>query len=431
VSGLCVCARLQGTQSPHLTLIAEFGGSMNRIALRVNVALGFTAWLSLGVAYNSHAAVLAHAEVGRGTTCVVSGAGAPSCYGTSAGDVSPAGVHTVAVTPTGIGPITSIALSIFNNFVCVINSDKAVWCWSSDGIRVPFRLQVADVPFLNVTDVSVGASGAIAGDQDACTVLENSTVACWQFEASGFKALNSTPVRGLDGQPISAVTQVSVGYGFACAVTSNNAVLCWGLNNSGQLGRGFVTPNYSPFPAVPITGLTATLVSAGLNHACAVTTDGMVKCWGSDEYGQLGNGQSNIATNFPFSTPQLVQGVSNARSVSAGYLFTCASLADASVKCWGQNEFGKLGHPTHVKGKKVVQPFSAVPLSVDLGPGAALNYAVVSAGRDHACASGTFGGFHPATNTATPMGLVVKCWGSNSFGQLTDGTTNASTRPVP
>ena len=393
--------------------------------------LGLAFWFAMATAHNASGAVVAHAEAGTGTTCVVSNTGAPSCFGESVGDGSFSSAHKSAVITPTIGPIKAIALSKFNNFACVINSDNAIWCWSSDGIRVPFRLQVvSNLPFLNVSDISVGASGAITGDQDACAVLENGTVACWQFEASGFNALNPSLVLGQDDQPIRSITQVSVGYGFGCAVTVDNAVLCWGLNDAGQLGRGFVTPNRSLFSAVSITGLTASMVSAGLNHACAVTTDGKVKCWGADEFGQLGNGQSNTATNFPFSTPQSVLGISNAKTVSAGYQFTCATLADVSVKCWGKNDYGKIARPLPAKGSRHGVTFSSTPSEVNLGKNK-LNYVVVSAGHDHACASGTYGGFHPSTNTETPLGLSVQCWGANLFGQLTNGFADDKAHPMP
>jgi hypothetical protein len=60
-----------------------------------------------------------------------------------------------------------------------------------------------------------------------------------------------------------------------------------------------------------------------------------------------------------------------------------------------------------------------------------LNYVVVSAGHDHACASGTYGGFHKATGKITGLGFTVQCWGNNAFGQLTDGSTKNSAHPVP
>jgi hypothetical protein len=210
-------------------------------------------------------------------------------------------------------------------------------------------------------------------------------------------------------------------------VTAAHAVLCWGLNDAGQLGRGFVTANQSLFPAVAITGLNASKVSVGYNHACAVALNGSVQCWGSDEYGQLGNGQSNTKSNFPFASPQPVTGITNATMVSAGFEFTCAALADISVKCWGYNEFGKVGKPTSLGTiHPQVQPIDvATPSSVDLGPGGKLNYVTVTAGHDHACASGTFGG----GLSHSPLGLVVKCWGSNADLQITNTSTKTPWKP--
>jgi alpha-tubulin suppressor-like RCC1 family protein len=380
------------------------------------------------------AAVLAHAEAGRSSTCVISDKGFLYCHGASVGNGSGSGIHTLGTQPTGLGAIKSISLSIINNFACVISADNSVWCWSSDSIKVPFRLQIPLAPAplpLFVTNLSVGASAGISGDEDACGVLSTGKVFCWQFQAGGFNALNIQLVLGLDGQPISSITQVSVGYGFGCAVRSDSAVLCWGLNDAGQLARGTVTPNRSLFPAVAITGLNAKYVSAGFNHACALALDGTVKCWGADEYGQLGNGQSNLAILFPFASPQSVVGIANATGVSAGWEFTCAGLADASTKCWGFNDFGKVGRNTIIPTNPPLRVTHVpTPSSVNLRQ-PPLNYVVVSAGHDHACASGTYGGFHFPPGHSSGLGLVVLCWGNNAYGQLTDGTTKSSSRPVP
>jgi len=367
--------------------------------------------------------VLSHAEAGRGSTCVVSDKGALSCVGASPGDGSAAGPHTNWNLFKTLGAVKAVSLSIVDNNVCVISSANQVWCWNSDGpIKVPYALQIANLPLINVTNLSVGsvANPADPLDQDACAVVDASVI-CWQFEASpGFNGLNARKVVGLDGQFLSSIKQVSVGYGFACAVRSDNAVLCWGRNDAGQLGRGSVTGNPSLFPATPITGLAARTVSAGYNHACAVALDNSVQCWGADEYGQLGNGKSQITGNFPFASPQSVIGISNAVTVSAGWQFTCATLADISVSCWGQNEFGKLDRPVVIPtNPPLQQTHIATPSNVNLGKGT-LRYVVVSAGRDHACASGMSGGFHPSTGTVTGLGLFVGCWGSNDFGQLTD-----------
>ena len=85
---------------------------------------------------------------------------------------------------------------------------------------------------------------------------------------------------------------------------------------------------------------TATSVSAGYMHTCAVLSGGTVKCWGSGNYGQLGDG----STTSTQSTPVSVSGISTATSVSRGLYHTCAVLSGGTVKCWGYGNYGRLGN---------------------------------------------------------------------------------------
>lgn len=202
----------------------------------------------------------------------------------------------------------------------------------------------------------------------------------------------------------SGVVKISVGGSHACALTNSGAVKCWGSGNVGQLGNGGMASSSTP---VSVNGLSSGVasISAGKSHTCAVTTAGAVKCWGFNNYGQTY--PRNQASNF--YSPVDVDGMSaGAVSVSAGGYHTCAIKKSGTAKCWGANNYGQLGD------NSTTVPNAAVDV---VGLGAPI--ASISAGANHTCVV-----------TATAHGSTAECWGSNSSGQLGDGSNTDRSTPV-
>lgn len=201
--------------------------------------------------------------------------------------------------------------------------------------------------------------------------------------------------------PVSLqAVQVSGFYATNCIVTTLGGVKCWGDNNYGQLGDG--TQN-TRTTAINVQGLTSGVesVAMGGTHGCALTTSGGVKCWGSNASGQLGNG-----TTVDSSTPVDVQGLSSgAVSLSSGFSHSCAVTASGGLKCWGMNYYGVLGNGTTID--------SSTPTAVT---GLTSGVQQVAAGANHTCA-------------LTDSG-AVKCWGQGNTGSLGDGLLTDSLVPV-
>ena len=205
------------------------------------------------------------------------------------------------------------------------------------------------------------------------------------------------------GEAVMEVVQVSTGGHHTCAVTTAGGLKCWGYDNFGQVGNDAALTN-KPTP-VDVLGLTSGVasVSTGFYHTCAVTTAGSVKCWGQDDYGQLGN--DTALTNKP--TPVDVLGLtSGVASVSAGYSHTCAVTTAGGLKCWGLDSNGQLGNDTALTN----QPTPVAVLGLTSG------VASVSAGGTHTCAMTTTGG--------------ATCWGADIYGQLGNDVA-LTNKPTP
>jgi alpha-tubulin suppressor-like RCC1 family protein len=150
----------------------------------------------------------------------------------------------------------------------------------------------------------------------------------------------------------NGAVEVSCGALHTCVRLSSGQVRCWGYNGYGQLGDNSVTTNYTPV-VVDINTTNSVLTGAvqltsGIYHTCARISDGTVRCWGYNGYGELGNGTTTaarIATPVQelrpgASSPITLTGV---RHVAAGFYQTCAAMTDLTVRCWGRGDYGQIG----------------------------------------------------------------------------------------
>lgn len=242
-----------------------------------------------------------------------------------------------------------------------------------------------------------------AGGAHSCASLRDGTVKCWGSGAYGQLGNNGTvdqttpvSVAGIG----SNVTGVAAGFGHSCAVRSDGIVKCWGSDSDGQLGNGTASGEQStPVDVLALEG-SVSAISAGDSHSCALLSDRTVKCWGRGADGQLGNG-SNDSKSAAVSVAELDSVV----AIASGGAHNCALLSDHTVRCWGWGIYGQLGD-----GRGTT---SATPVRVE---GLDADATAIAAGGRHTCAILANGG--------------IKCWGSGIYGQLGDGATNNQSVPV-
>lgn len=209
--------------------------------------------------------------------------------------------------------------------------------------------------------------------------------------------------------PGRCAVELSLAGHHSCVRFESGAVHCWGNNYHGQLGDG--TTEEEQRNPVKVQDLTdAVSVSAGPEHSCAVTESGEVRCWGSNDAGQLGHGGPTEGDDARHSSPVTVDGISSATAIAAGSYHSCAVLEDGGVQCWGDNYFGQLGDGNGGQDTEVI---STTPVDV-LQISSAVD---VSVGLSHSCARLDDGG--------------VQCWGSNEDGQLGNGDEDHETSVIP
>jgi hypothetical protein len=203
----------------------------------------------------------------------------------------------------------------------------------------------------------------------ACAATEGGRVACWGYNGEGRLGNGSTAdsnvpvwVNASGILTDQTVIQISAGQNHNCATTSNGHAACWGYNYYGQLGNGGTTNSSVPVWVVAggiLSGQYVTQVSAGGQHSCALTNNGKVSCWGFNSYRQLGNG-TTANSSEPVWENSSTLSAKAVTQISAGFQHTCVTTTDGLVACWGSNDYGQLGN-----GNTAVA-FGAVWATIDL-----------------------------------------------------------------
>jgi uncharacterized repeat protein (TIGR01451 family) len=352
--------------------------------------------------------------------------------------------------PANFGLIATSA-----DHTCAILTDGGVRCWGNGGFgelgydsKTSIGGGAANGYALmsSLSPVALGGHKAVqvtATGPSTCALLDDGSVRCWG--AGGFGQLGYDSAKNLgDGVagdttmanlgPVNLgqrAVAISGGDYHTCAILADGSVKCWGLGASGELGQASYAnagDNSGPsflmanLPAVNLGGHKAVAITAGgpsnldTGDTCVILDDGSVRCWGDDSFGQLGHDRTgNIEGGTGSGSIAAVGAVplpQKAVAISTGGYHTCVILADGTVRCWGDGADGQLGNDsTKNAGDGVAGDTTMGNLTaVPLGQPAT----AISAGIAHSC--------------AVLLDGSVKCWGYNGFGQLGyDSTKNAGT----
>ena len=331
--------------------------------------------------------------------------------------------------PTAAGPVSlgrsAVAIAAGNVHTCALLDNGTVRCWGFGGDG---RLGYENTTSIGDDELPAGsvnlgagrtAKAISAGSGHTCAILNDDSVRCWGFNLDGRLGYGHIDSIG-DNEPPGDSPPVNLGPGrtakaiaaggsHTCALLDNGAVRCWGFGGNGRLGYGKVadiarTPDATPDTVGPVflgDGRTATALTAGFGHTCAILDNGSVRCWGFSGNGRLGYGiQADIGDD---ELPGMVAPVDlgtgrTAKAIHAGAEHTCALLDNNSVRCWGNGIFGRLGYGTSDSIGDNEPPAEVAPVA--LGRSAT----AISAGLQHSCARLDDGS--------------VRCWGRGSNGRV-------------
>jgi len=330
-------------------------------------------------------------------TCVVLSNGGVRCWGqNNLGQLGDGANSDRSALPL-INVLTGVtSMTAGLNHACAVRAG-ALRCW---GLNVSGQLGDGTTTNRNTpgaNDILIGVSSVSAGYAHTCVRMDSGGLRCWGDNSSGELGDGNHPnTNSPPSTELLAPTAmgVSAGGAYTCALVNVSAVIgvrCWGSNALGSLGDGAAVGRATPPVIDVLTHVRSVCVGAG-GQTCAVLDSGGLRCWGSNNHGQLGDGTTTDRAVPPAS--DVLTGVT---AVACGNSHTCALLASGGVRCWGRNNAGELGDGTTLERTS--------PPTSDL----LTNVASIAAGWDHSCA---------VLNTGE-----LRCWGGDFYGQLGDGAT--------
>jgi len=263
----------------------------------------------------------------------------------STGQLGDGGVTNTSNVPIDATVLSNIA-AIYPEAErsCARTTGGSAICWGYGYLGDSVFHNVGDEAMtpVNVTGLTSGVAALASGDQHTCALTSGGGVKCWGDGTYGALG-DGTNVQHYDPVDVvgltSGVIAISSGFRFSCALTSGGGVKCWGNNFYGQLGDG--TTGFGSNVPVDVVGLGSgvTGITVGGSTACALTSGGGVKCWGSNGgYGQLGDG-TFVDSSVPVDVTGLSSGVT---AIATGSCFSCVLMDTGAVKCWGDGMYGQL-----------------------------------------------------------------------------------------
>jgi alpha-tubulin suppressor-like RCC1 family protein len=343
-------------------------------------------------------------------------------------------VAVVKTRPSDLGnafePVEEVELG--RSFSCALNTRGAVKCW---GRNVSGQLGLGDthnrgaavddmgdrLPALVFGESRAPMAKLGLGEDHACALSKANELYCWGKGSSGALGTEATQDVGTTGGAAKVhlrqdlvVSELALGEAHTCLLSVDGTVYCFGRNDVGQLGLGHAN-NVGDAPGSlgeamqPVqlgAGFSVQTIASGRHHVCALSRAGAVKCWGANDVGELGLGDTRARGTsasdmgdalrpVDFGHGQVVVGL------DCGLRHCCVRTIQNTIKCWGDNSKGQLGLGDRLpRGTTSSSMGDALPFVMTPAAEAVVS---IRLDGDRTCAR-------------THTGL--RCWGRNGGGEL-------------
>lgn len=305
-------------------------------------------------------------SAGRTHTCAVTISGAAKCWGDNQSGQLGNGSNIDSNRPVVVRGLNNgvASISAGSDHTCAVLIAGGVKCWGAGGYgRLGDGSNASSNVPLNVVDLGTQVKSIAAGGFHTCALLVDGVVKCWGWSVNGQLGNGSTfdvdgPVTVID---LDEAVAISTGSLHTCALTTAGELKCWGSNGQKQLGRSRIQQSASPL-VVSGLGDDITTISSSGSSSCAMSSAGIAKCWGWNQFGGLGDG-----TTISRHQPVQVIGLTNLKAITVGSSHTCAVTALRRMRCWGYNQDGEVGNlgnaPTVLEPTLVVADRGGLPIN--------------------------------------------------------------------
>jgi alpha-tubulin suppressor-like RCC1 family protein len=241
-----------------------------------------------------------------------------------------------------------------NNHACAYRpgpggayGSQAVFCWgrNSEGQLGNGTTTQTSTPVQvsGVTGFNAPIRALVAGVFNTFALLGDGHFLAWGLNTSG-QLGNGSSANVTTAQYVttdSTAVAIDAGSAHTCTLHADGTVWCWGINFLGELGDGTGITRATPTKVVGLSG-PATQIALGNDHSCALLSSGQVQCWGENDVGEVGdlsgaNRLGPVAVNLNGDV---------ATNLVAGSAHTCVTTQALGITCWGSNAFGQLGNGT-------------------------------------------------------------------------------------